>query len=911
MQKWFQIATPHEDIREGDFDESVFAAKLGRVVSGDAPEAYGNAFVFFKKTYLTNGLEQLLQKVHRKLTDGKGPGVVQLQTPFGGGKTHALILLYHYLTSGEEIPGSLLEEMAPPSAQVAAVVGTEANPDQGVRSEGVHRRTLWGEIVYQLGGEEAFDSIASNDASRISPGARALREVLAPLQPFVILLDEVLEYIVRALGVPVGETTLGAQTLSFCQELTEAVSDLDRGMLVATLPSSEQEDFSESKEGNLAKLEKIFKRVEAIYTPVEGREVYSIIRQRLFEDPDEDALREVVDRYINVYRSKQEDLPRKVFSADYREKMELAYPFHPEVIDILYEKWSTFATFQRTRGALQLLARVAEDLWQKHEALDIIMPGDIDLNQPAIRSEFVSHLTNTFEGVIASDIAGSNAKAMQLDAANHAWDGMAQRTATVIFLHSFSGDEGVHGIGTPYMKLGVAHADTTLALVSDVLQKMENELWYLNKKDGSKYYFSSVPNLNRMVIDKKGQVSSADVRKEMQSIIRGELGGPMSTYLWPSGSDAIPDDRELKLVVLDPDETYTKNVLHRWVRRKGDSYRTYPNTIFFAEPDADKYHRFQDEIKRALALREILSGIDAGHHDALKGKRSEVKRRLDEVQSDFHMRVREMYHRALAPVSNGVKLEDIDFGTPSIGQEALDAWYRSKLARDVDGKILSGSISPAYLRAKFLQKNDQVSLRDVVDQFYKDVDLPSLDSPRLIAQAVQEGVRSESFGIVEVRDGALMPETVRLGGDVPTVDLWDDAWHLVTVQRARALKETRRDEATEDTDLSTAGTETAGSGGRSSDGTEEDDADTSGRTAERVEERVRRLQLSVSKIRSGKMLDFYRGVIKTLTKHTGEFTFSIDIDVESDNGIPKSEIDDIIIETLRQIDATVDRREEE
>jgi predicted AAA+ superfamily ATPase len=103
MSNWFDIARPHEDIRRGDFDEAVFAADLGDVAVGRAAEDYNNPYVFFRKTYLTNGLKGLLRDVHEKLTTGKGASIVELQTPFGGGKTHSLVTVYHYLKSGERV----------------------------------------------------------------------------------------------------------------------------------------------------------------------------------------------------------------------------------------------------------------------------------------------------------------------------------------------------------------------------------------------------------------------------------------------------------------------------------------------------------------------------------------------------------------------------------------------------------------------------------------------------------------------------------------------------------------------------------------------------------------------------------------------------------------------------------------
>jgi len=918
MKKWYHIAAPHEDIRRGNFDESVFAAKLGDVVDGAAPADYNDPYAFYKKTFLTAGLEKLLKKVHGKLAAGDGPGVIQLQTPFGGGKTHALILVYHYLANGGRIQELLPDEVSLLDPNISVIVGTDVNPSEGFRDGPVHRHTLWGDIAYQLGGKAAYAEVQSNDEDRVSPGRKDLRSLLEPLQPFVILLDEVLEYVVRARGVEVGDTTLGAQTLSFFQELTEAVSGIENGMLIATLPSSEQEDFGESGQGNLAKIEKVFGRLEAIYTPVQGQEVYSIIRRRLFERPEESKVREIVDRYVTLYQENKKGLPGKAVSADFREKMELAYPFHPEVIDILYEKWSTFASFQRTRGALRLLARVAEDLFEREEAIDLILPGDINLDRPAIRQEFLRHIGNEYEGVIGSDIAGSNAKSMQLDKDNHAWDHLAQRNATSIFLHSFAADDSERGIKLPYIKLDVVRPDTTVALVTDVLQKMGQELWYLNTRGEQEYYFSNVPNLNRMVLDKKGQIQPGAVRTELKRRIQNELGTKLKTYLWPSEGNELPDNQALKLAVLDPDENYTENQLRRWVERTGSSYRAYKNTIFFAKPDTDRYARLRDTIKQYLALSEILDGIDRGEHAALEEKKSEVKRRRADLADDFPIKVRELYHTALVPVLNGNSLEEIDFGQPAVGRENLDSWFRKTLASQMHGKILASPPSANLIQAKFLSNSDTIAIQDILEQFYKNPSLPSLDSPSLIAEAIVHGVQDGSFGLARREDGEVVAGSVRFNDGLTStqVHFQEDGWVLVTAEKARALLQSVRPDSSADVKgTSVDGRSTSGKTGGSSspspgDGPSPTQIDRQPESKSESD-KVYRLQIRASGIPSGKVYDLQRGVLKTITQHAGEFEFTIEFDVETEDGIPEKAIQQQILETLKQLGAKVERREAE
>jgi predicted AAA+ superfamily ATPase len=157
------------------------------------------------------------------------------------------------------------------SAPVAAIAGNQWEPLEGREEDGIRRYTFWGDLAYQIGGVEGYEAFRKNDEARVSPGKEKLRQFLIEHQPFVLLFDEILEYINRAKDVQEQiEGSLGTQTFSFFQELTEAVATIPNGMLVVTLPSSYLEDFSDREEESLARLGKIFGRVESIETPVQG-----------------------------------------------------------------------------------------------------------------------------------------------------------------------------------------------------------------------------------------------------------------------------------------------------------------------------------------------------------------------------------------------------------------------------------------------------------------------------------------------------------------------------------------------------------------------------------------------------------------------------------------------------------------
>lgn len=326
MKPFSTIAIPHEDILKGRLTMDVFAADLWEVSKGRGPDEYKDADTFFAKTYLTQGLGNLLRIVEKRLHGDGGDPVIQIQTPFGGGKTHALIAMYHKAKGW--------------GAKKVVIAGTAPSAED---------TTLWGLMEKQLTGK------VERLSGKTAPGKDAIRALLSQNQPVLILMDEVLEYMTKAAGVNVAESTLAAQTMAYMQELSEVASTLDKVCLVITLPSSIVEHYDEGAERLFQQLQKVAGRVEKIYTPVQENEIAKIIRRRLFSDLDKSSAKEVVSRFMQ-YAQKEGIIPLDIEPSEYRNRFLDSYPFMPEVVDVLYHRWGSFPTFQRTRGVLRLLA---------------------------------------------------------------------------------------------------------------------------------------------------------------------------------------------------------------------------------------------------------------------------------------------------------------------------------------------------------------------------------------------------------------------------------------------------------------------------------------------------------------------------------------------------------------------------
>ncbi|WP_328984644.1 DUF499 domain-containing protein [Thiorhodovibrio winogradskyi] len=297
MKPWRELVIPHRDVLEGTFQQAEFAADITAVHQGRANREYQDASAFYARTFITEGMAILLMQVVTRLIGRGGEPVIQLQTAFGGGKTHSMLAVYHLagrrcpLSDLSGIPG-LLDRAGVvdlPQAQVAVIDGTAHAPGQPWPRGSQNIHTLWGELAWQLGGAEGYARLAEADASGTSPGKEVLRELIAAAAPCVILIDELVAYLRQ---FPEGTRLSGGtydSNLSFVQALTEAVKGVPTAVVLASLPESEIEAGSQRGAAALRALEHVFGRVQALWKPVATDEAFEIVRRRLFEPVRDEA----------------------------------------------------------------------------------------------------------------------------------------------------------------------------------------------------------------------------------------------------------------------------------------------------------------------------------------------------------------------------------------------------------------------------------------------------------------------------------------------------------------------------------------------------------------------------------------------------------------------------------------------
>jgi hypothetical protein len=747
MRAWYEVIKLREDILSGELNEAIFAANLADVLQGRAPLEYRDPAHFFQQTYPTQGLINLLATVAKRLAEGVGDSVIQLQTPFGGGKTHALISLYHLFRHGmqyrdAELVRQSLERAgldALPEVRIACFVGEDADP--------IHGKTPWGALAEQLG---VYALVEEHDRRRRAPGRELVLKMLGE-QPTLILLDELVPYLV-------GAKDFQDQVLVFCQQLTEGVSVAQRAALVATLPSSAP--YGDEGERALHQLEQIFGRVQALYTPVEGDEFFRVLRQRLMQEViDPTELNRTVDAFFELYR--HSEVPEEARQDAYRERMRLAYPFHPLVIDTLDRRWSTFSTFQRTRGVLKFLASVLRDMYERQVNTPLILPAHLNLEYAPIRQELLRHIGNQYAGVISQDIAGANAA--QIDqqlGAEYAPMRIASGLATAIFFGSFSAGEQV-GVTEPELRLASLRPNLPPAVIGDALHKLSQKLWFLHS-EGGLYAFRLTPNLNKILLEKEEQVRAQELAERIREEVEARLGREtLQPLAFPNNPSDIPDTKALKLVVLAPEHLFGKPETEAFVQelltRAGDKPRVYRATCFVLVPDANELEQLQRRVKQLLALEAIQRDSKLMQSLSDEDKQTVINR-IGDIRSALPQLVLSAYRHLAMWRENEVKW--FNLGIPTAGkQETLAARVVSHLRKE---DLLVNRVSPQLIRDKVVGADASKPLAEVVDAFYKYPSLPMVETPQVVVDAVQRGVQEGLFA-VQIGERVYFKEPVSLG----------------------------------------------------------------------------------------------------------------------------------------------------
>lgn len=783
LRPWREVVTPHDDVARGTYQQAEFAADLWQVHLGEGANEYREPVEFFRRTFLTESLKQLLVGAVQRLHGRGGVPVVQLQTNFGGGKTHSMLALYHLLSGGDpqRLPG-MDDVLATagvtdlPQVQRVVLVGNKISPSTPSQKEdGTLVRTLWGELAWQLGGRPAYDRIAADDANATNPGD-VLRELLVEYGPSMVLIDEWVAY-ARQLhderDIPGG--TFETQ-FTFAQALTEAAKGAGNALLVVSLPASDtglaaHAAVDEVEVGGvrgreaLERLGNVVGRLDSAWRPATSDEGFEIVRRRLFAPMTDDAAfrqRDYVARtFTDYYRKQGAEFPSEAREAEYERRIQAAYPIHPEVFDRLYTDWSSLVKFQRTRGVLRLMAAVIHSLWQNQDANPLIMPATIPIDDPRVRDELVRYLPDQWTPIIEKDVDGDYSLPQQIDSEvpNLGRLAATRRVARTIYLGSApTTAAATRGLEEQRVRLGAVMPGETPAIFGDALRRLSSRATYLYA-DGGRYWYSTQPTVTRMADDRAEHLKrepdkvaqEIEARLKADTARRGEFA---RVHVAPQSGADVQEDADARLVVLGPQTVHgagqnaAQNAAQDILERRGTTARTHRNTLVFLAADSRRITDLEDATRRYLAWKSILTS--SAREELTPAQERQARGQMEAAESTMLTRLPETYSVLLTPEQKRAQ-DPVTWTTTRLtGSEPLAERASKRLVND-EGIVarLGSNVLKRHMDDVPLWErgSGHVSVRQLSDYFATYLYLPRLKNPDVLLATIAAGPASTSWEV--------------------------------------------------------------------------------------------------------------------------------------------------------------------
>ena len=849
LRPWREVIRPHDDVARGAFTASEFAADLHLVHTGQAtsPE-YGDPVEFFTRTYLTEGLRDLLSRALRRLNGEAGASpVVNLQTNFGGGKTHSMLALYHLFsgTPSKDLPQELQElvaangspDLSALGVRRVALVGTYLKAGSPIiKDDGTEVRTLWGELAWQLGGRDAYGLIAADDRAGTNPG-EALRTLIVRYSPALILIDEWVAYarqLVTDKELPSGSFET---QFTFAQSLTEIVRSVPGVMLVVSIPASDTgtegrgsdiEIGGENGQLALERLQNVIRRVADQWRPSSRDESFEIVRRRLFQPPNAKGLTTisaVARSFANLYRNNTALFPREAASPndEYEKRIRASYPLHPELLDRLYEDWSTLEWFQRTRSVLKLVSSIVHELWASNDASPLILPGNVPLYATTVNTDLTQYLEDQWKPIIDSDIDGPDSTAQQIDLDRPTLGQrfVTQRIARTIFMGAAPRIKSTRkGLDKQYLWLGTAVPGDTLGNFGSAIELLAQRSIYFYEEQGH-YWFDTQPSVTktaneyaeRLREDVETVWNEITRRLQTEERVRGVFD---RVHIAPSSSADIPDLEDTRLVIAHPRYARRKqdgpdSAAHAWVRdaieSKGASQRIHRNTLIFLLADKAALENLEAATRSYLGWKRVQDTSESLNLSVQKRKQTDDwVSRLDQTVTD---RIRDTFVWAVYPEQfDPTKPFDLVADkVPDSGGRSLAERVSAKLGRedqlitDFGAAILGATLHNEL--GTLWHNEGEITVGKLWGYFTRYTYLPRLVRREVLDAAIQQAltavlVNDERFGIAAGKDA----ETGRYRGLVvppdPNANIQvTDSTLLVEIDRAQQQVEADRAAARE------------------------------------------------------------------------------------------------------------------
>ncbi|MBT5171564.1 MAG: ATP-binding protein [Candidatus Nitrosopelagicus sp.] len=761
-----------DEILSGSLSESELALNLSAVIKGIAKAPYDNPKSFFEATYQTQSMKEIISDVSGRLSGSK-PNVnpiILLDVGFGGGKTHTLVTLY-YAAKHESITevNSFLEgNVAPSNTRVVALSGDEYG-GEGIKRDNIQIKTIWGDMFFQLG---KYDQFKKLDQEYLLPSLQDLRDAFDG-SPVLILLDELPSY----MKVVQDKEYLLDKSIQFIQRLVIAISEKEDAILtVAVAENTYKLEATKTKEAivsaqkqAMAEATAHIKRKEKPYVPIKIEDVVHILNRRLFKSVNPDTAKNTAKEYLDLYSN----LPvsDKMKRNSYLEKIQTSYPFHPELIDIFYQRLATLDRFQNTRGALRILANVVKRIWDvKENDATLIHPFHIDLADDSIANDLThgigeSRLKNAVEGDIWNSEGTARAQESDEQSQSH-WDApLVRRVCNTVFLYSLvAGKDNSKGIEpSEISSLSVTPVkDDHFTSIRDIVCEkilMDQPFQFIDRQ-GSRFVFvKEAPPIK--VIDNiaKNDVMIEESTRYIEKNITNLFGreGPDWLHIEvfrPSPQDFI-DEPSIRVAILNPNSfslPSTREVskdIENFLKFKDNNakkLREFTNSAFLLVATKDRLNALHITAKKIVAADRVRN--DLTQHGIQEDRKKDVESYLARQMENINDSIRAAFTNLIFYDREGIKVHAVTssgYSKASNGADMLALQLKSM------NRVNDQVLDPSFYVMEYVwpKSSSSITVKNLFDMFHQ---VPGIDIPstkELFTDMIKRGIETNEWVLKE------------------------------------------------------------------------------------------------------------------------------------------------------------------
>lgn len=801
LPPWHQVVRLKHELRTGELTLAEFAADLHEVTLGLGKRPiYEDPERFFTLTYPTVALRDLVKDVAYRLAGQSSKAVRQLQLTYGGGKTHTLITLYHLFRDPDAIAGlpAVKEfqqhmDIELPKAFPVSLCFDKIDVEAGIENvPGPHgeTRTLrhpWSVLAFQIAGAEGLRAIHADgeDAERDTPPAEPLLVKLLELPQqaglaTLILIDEVLMYARGKAGI---DSAWRGRIVDFFQYLVQAVTKVDRAAMVASLLATDPNKADNLGRAVQSDLFDIFLRQrEEGVLPVSREDVAAVLRRRFFEpesiaDPNTHQA-----HVIGVVRALSDlDETTKKNRAEEEGRFQASFPFHPDLTDVFYSRWTQLAGFQRTRGMLRTLATGMREA-ERWDVSPVIGPAAL---LPAPDKSGISDAVADLAGIATSEpTEGSRTdwrtlleaellKARQIqDEVPTLRSREVEQAVIAVFLYS---QPIGHKANTPELVRMIGAGGVGAIDLDKGLARWRDLSWFLDDADMSpddapgelpkSWRLGNRPNLKQMHDEACSQrVTAAQVEErlaqqitETRALAASASAAGARVHRLPNSPADLADNGDFCYAILGPaaasDSGKPSALARRFVDETTgpDKPRVNRNAVVLAVPSRDGIAAARDAVRALLGWQDVSAQLSDHAVDPLQGER--LRRRLTDAQTVLQDTVR-------AAWSVVVTVNDQDeiqaFKLAASGEPLFLQIKNDERSRIKDTAIDAGALAPDGPYGLWREDDDSRYVRELANAFARYPRLPKMLKPSVVLDTICQGVKRGLFVARLVRpDGSI------------------------------------------------------------------------------------------------------------------------------------------------------------